>query len=56
MDVLFELSKSVKVFHDLDPVFKVKRITYFSFNMKIDVFIKTVVRVKFSTDFHRYVI
>ena len=30
--------------------------TYFSFNVKIDVFLKPAVRVKFSTDFHGYVI
>ena len=54
MDVLFELSKSVSVFHDLDP--QGQRITYFSFNVKIGVFLKPVVRVKFSTDFHGYVI
>ena len=52
---LHELSKSVYVFHDLD-CFQDQRITYFILNMKIDVFLEPVVRVKFSIDFHGYLI
>ena len=42
-------------FKTLTP-FSRSRIIYFSFNMKRDVILKPVVRVKFSTDFHGYVI